>query len=99
MLNVVKEPKKSFWSSGSGTRARTFNNTWEPEKHLTHCEDLLADYWANAATFPQGVREKQAELKKKRKTAALERNRSVEQTQKVTASEPAGRRRVSPGHR
>jgi hypothetical protein len=20
------------------------HNTWEPEKHLTHCEDLLADY-------------------------------------------------------
>jgi chromodomain protein Y len=56
------------------------HNTWEPEKHLTHCEDLLADYWANAATSPQGVREKQAELRKKRKAAELERNRSVEQT-------------------
>jgi hypothetical protein len=66
------------------------HNTWEPEKHLTHCEDLLADYWANVATSPQGVREKQAELRKKRKTADLKRNRSVEQT----ASESAGRRKV-----
>jgi hypothetical protein len=66
------------------------HNTWEPEKHLTHCEDLLADYWANVATSPQGVREKQAELRKKRKTAELERNRSVEQT----ASESADRRKV-----
>jgi hypothetical protein len=89
MLNVEKEPEKSFWSSASGTRARTFN-TWKPEKHLTHCEDLLADYWANVATSPQGVREKQAELRKKQKAAELERNRSVEQT----ASEPAGQRRV-----
>jgi hypothetical protein len=54
------------------------HNTWEPEKHLTHCEDLLADYWANVATSPQGVREKQAELRKKRKAAELERNRSIE---------------------
>jgi hypothetical protein len=66
------------------------HNTWEPEKHLTHCEDLLADYWANVATSPQGVREKQAELRKKRKAAELKRNRSVEQT----ASEPAGRKKV-----
>jgi chromodomain protein Y len=66
------------------------HNTWEPEKHLTHCEELLADYWANVATSPQGVREKQAELRKRRKAAELERNRSVEQT----ASEPAGRRKV-----
>jgi hypothetical protein len=66
------------------------HNTWEPEKHLTHCEDLLADYWINVATSPQGVREKQAELRKKRKAAELERNRSVEQT----ASGPAGRRKV-----
>jgi hypothetical protein len=66
------------------------HNTWEPEKHLTHCEDLLADYWANVATSPQGVREKQAELRKKWKTAELERNRSVEQN----ASEPASRRKV-----
>jgi hypothetical protein len=65
------------------------HNTWEHEKHLTHCEDLLADYWANVATSPQGVREKQAELRKRRKAAELERNRSVEET----ASEPAGRRR------
>jgi chromodomain protein Y len=56
------------------------HNTWEPEKHLTHCENLLTDYWANVATSPQGVREKQTELIKKRKTAELERNRSVEQT-------------------
>jgi transposase InsO family protein len=66
------------------------HNTWEPEKHLTHCEDLLADYWTNVATSPQGVREKQAESRNKRKAAELERNRSVEQN----ASEPAGQRRV-----
>jgi hypothetical protein len=66
------------------------HNTWELEKHLTHCEDLLADYWANVATSPQGVREKQAELRKKRKAAELEWNRSVEQT----ASESAGSRKV-----
>jgi hypothetical protein len=66
------------------------HNTWEPEKHLTHCEDLLADYWVNVATSPQGIREKQAELIKKRKAAKLERNRSIEET----ASESAGRRRV-----
>jgi hypothetical protein len=65
-------------------------NTWEPEKHLTYCEDLLADYWANDATSPQGVREKQAERRKKRIAAELEQNRSVEQT----ASEPACRRKV-----
>jgi hypothetical protein len=66
------------------------HNTWEPEKPLTHCEDLLADYWANVATSPQGVRKKQAERRKKRKAAQPEQNRSVEQT----ASEPAGRRKV-----
>jgi hypothetical protein len=66
------------------------HNTCEPEKHLTHCEDLLADYWANVATSPQGVREKQAELRSKRKAAEREWNRSVEQT----ASESAGRRKV-----
>jgi hypothetical protein len=64
------------------------HNTWEPEKHLTHCEDLLADYWANVAS--QGVREKQAELRSRRKAAEREWNRSVEQT----ASESAGRRKV-----
>jgi hypothetical protein len=66
------------------------HNTWEPEKHLTRCEDLLADYWANVATSPQGVQEMQAELRKKRKAAELERNRSVEQA----ASESAGRKKV-----
>jgi hypothetical protein len=66
------------------------HNTWEPEKHLTHCGDLLADYWAHVATSPQGVREKQAERRKKRKAAEREESRSVEQT----ASEPAGRRKV-----
>jgi hypothetical protein len=66
------------------------HNTWEPDKHLTHCEDLLAYYWANVATSPQSVQEKQAELRKKRKAAELEWNRSAEQT----ASEPAGRRKV-----
>jgi hypothetical protein len=70
------------------------HNTWEPEKHLTHYEDLIADYWINVATSPQGVREKQAESRKKRKAAELERNRSVEQN----ASEPAGRRRVPSRH-
>jgi hypothetical protein len=34
------------------------HNTWEPEKHLRHYKDLLTDYWANVATSPQGVREK-----------------------------------------
>jgi hypothetical protein len=66
------------------------HNTWEPEKHLTRCEDLLADYWANVATSPQGVREKQVKLRKKRKAAKLERNRSVEEI----ASKPAGQRRA-----
>jgi hypothetical protein len=66
------------------------HNTWEPGKHLTHCEHLLVDYWAKVATSPQGVREKQTELRKQQKAAELERNRSVEQT----ASEPAGRRKV-----
>jgi hypothetical protein len=66
------------------------HNTWEPEKHLTHSEDLLADYWANVATSPQGVREKQAELRKKHKAADLERNRSVEEI----ANESAGQRRA-----
>jgi hypothetical protein len=47
------------------------HNTWKPEKHLTHCEDLLADYWANVATSPQSLRGKQAELTKKRKAAKL----------------------------
>jgi hypothetical protein len=83
---VVNRLERNFWLSGSGNEHE--HNTWESEKHLTHCEDLHADYWANVATSPQGVREKQAELRKKRKTAELERNRSVEQN----ASEPASRK-------
>jgi hypothetical protein len=63
---------------------------WLGYEHVTHCEDLLADYWANVATSSQGVRKKQAKLRSKWKAAELERNRSVEQT----ASEPAGRRKV-----
>jgi hypothetical protein len=54
------------------------HNTWEP------------DYWANVASSPQGVREKQAELRKKRKATKLKQNRSVEEI----ASEHAGQRRA-----
>jgi hypothetical protein len=53
MPNVVKEPKKEFLVKWLGYEHKY--NTWEPEKHLTHCEDLLANYWANVATSPQGV--------------------------------------------
>jgi hypothetical protein len=84
-----KQTRKQFLVKWLGYEHE--HNTWEPEKHLTHCKGLLADYLANVAASPQGVREKQAELRKKRKTAELERNRSVEQN----ASEPAGRRKVA----
>jgi hypothetical protein len=33
------------------------HNTWEPEKNLTHCEDLLADHWASVATSKRCTRE------------------------------------------
>jgi hypothetical protein len=48
-----KGTKKGFLIKWLGYEHK--HNTWEPEKHLTRCEDLLADYWANVATSPQGV--------------------------------------------
>ena len=66
------------------------HNTWEPEKNLTHCQDLLAEFWSLEATAKQGVRERQAKKREERKTAERERNRSVQRN----ASEPAKRKRM-----
>jgi hypothetical protein len=61
------------------------HNTWEPEKNLTHCQDILADFWAAEAVAKQGVRERQKTRREEQKQAELERNRSVQEIASETA--------------
>jgi hypothetical protein len=34
------------------------HNTWEPEKNMTHCKEILAEYWkplSKGSSFRRGV--------------------------------------------
>lgn len=70
------------------------HNTWEPEKHLAHCKDILAEYWAEVVAAPQGVRERATKLREERKKAIPKRNR-----QDVEPTEQAPIRRQRPSRR
>jgi hypothetical protein len=70
------------------------HNTWEPEKHLAGCKDILTQYWAEVASAPQGVRERAAKLREERKKAVPKRKR-----QDVEPAEQVPTRRQRPSRR